>query len=185
MTELGSDKDKIKFGLISIEKLKETDIDDLEYILRQHIRHYQTGEVMQNEIDDIKKYMRGGIDEYGRTRKYFVAKDSEGKILGCMGFTEPDPDLIKHYDTNLEESVELVNAFVSSNVFRGGGVGLKLFNAICDIAKKEGKKQILLSSGPRYRGSWGFYDKVSDTRGDLLIDKFGPTRHAPTWIKNL
>ena len=33
--------------------------------------------------------------------------------------------------------------------------------------------QILLSSGPRYRESWGFYDKVCDRRGTLLVDKFG------------
>lgn len=185
MGELNSNKDSLKLGPIVIEELKEADIEQLEPILREHVRHYQTGEVMNKEVEDIISYMRGKTDEYGRNRKYFVARDSRGKILGCMGYTNPEPDLIRYYGTTPEESMELVNAFVSTAVFRGGGVGNKLFMAVCEAAKQDGKKKLLLSSGPRYKDSWGFYDKVCDSRGVLLVDKFGQGRHAQTWIKSL
>lgn len=185
MEELNLDEDRLNLGPIVVEQLKETDIDQLEPILREHVRNSETGEIISGEIDDIKRYMSGSTDEYGRTRRYFVAKNSMGDVSGCMGITNPDPDLVKYYNTTPGESAEAVNAFVSSAVFRGGGVGSKLFMAVCRDAKQNGKKQVLLSSGPRYKASWGFYDKVCDSRGALLIDKFGKGRHAQTWIKSI
>ena len=185
MGDIEADKDKLGLGPITVEELKEVDIVLLDPILREHVRDSETGEIIEEEIEEIKGYMRGNTDEYGRIRKYIVAKNAEGEMLGFMGLTIPDPDLISLYSTTSQESSELVNAFVSSAVFRGGGIGIKLFNEACEIVRQEGKKQVLLSSGPRYRESWGFYDKVCDARGGILVNKFGPGRDAHTWRKNL
>lgn len=177
-------REQAKIMNVEIRHLEENDIAQLEPILKQHVRN-DAGEILLNEIDDIKGYMRGKQDGYGRTRTYFVAKDETGKVLGCTAYSQPDPDMLNHFSTTPELSVELLNNFVSGEVFRGGGVGRKLFTAICEEVKRLGKKQLVLNSGPRYKASWGFYDKVCDESCGFLPNKFGEGRHAKTWKKAL
>ena len=138
MGEANSNKDRLGIGLIIIEELKESDIEQLDPIFREHVRDSEAGKIIETEIAEIKGYMRGNPDEHGRTRKHLVAKNSQGDTLGCMGLADPDPDLIGNYNTTPTESTELVNAFVSSAVFRGG-VGFKLFDKACEIVRQEGK----------------------------------------------
>ncbi|MDO8621221.1 MAG: GNAT family N-acetyltransferase [Candidatus Levybacteria bacterium] len=179
-----ANEEQAKIINVEIHPLGENDIAQLEPILIQHVRS-DAGEILLNEIDDIKRYMKGGQDQYGRTRTYFVAKDETGKVLGCTAYSQPDPDMLRHFNTTPELSIELLNNFVSGEVFRGGGIGRKLFTAVCNEAKKLGKKQLVLNSGPRYKASWGFYDRVCDESYGFLPDKFGKGRHAKTWKKAL
>jgi len=180
-----ADKEQVAPVVVSIEPLVETDIDSLDPILEQHLRDRNTGEFLVSEIEEIKGYMRGEKDDCGRSRTYFVAKNPEGEVLGCMAYSEPDPDMLAHFKTNVEESAELLNAFVLSSVYRGGGIGRKLFNAICEAVRREGKRQLLVHSGPRYKGSWGFYDKMYDVSCGFLIGKYGKGGDAKTWRKRL
>jgi GNAT superfamily N-acetyltransferase len=175
---------------IEVSPLKESDIDQFDPILTAHVRDSKTGEVITNEISAIKGYMRGQKDEYGRTRTYIVARDQSGRVLGCMAYSLPDPDMVQHFHLeHPEESIELLNAFVSADIFRGGGVGRKLLDAICDAGRAEAKKQLLIHSGPRYQKSWGFYDKMTDEQIDdesrFIQNKYGEGRHAKTWKKTL
>lgn len=166
---------------VEIFPLKETDIDQFNPILEAHVRDRVTGEVLVGEISEIKGYMNGAKDEYGRTRKYFVARDKTGKVLGCMAYSTPDPDMIKHFELEYpDENIELLNAFVSPEVFRGGGIGRKLLQKIIDEGKRLGKKQLLINSGPRYQKSWGFYDKFAE-QADFIQNKYGEGGHAKTW----
>lgn len=180
-----SNEEQVKPVSVEIKPLIQEDIAELEPILVEHVRDSDTGEVLQDEINAIKGYMQGEKDEYGRTRTYLVAKDATGKVLGCTAYSEPDPDMLKHFATTPQYSVELLNNFVSSEVFRGGGVGRKLFTAICEEARKLGKKLLVVNSGPRYKDSWGFYDRMCDKSAGLLPDKFGKGRYAKTWKKAL
>jgi GNAT superfamily N-acetyltransferase len=162
--------------------LKESDIDQIDPILKAHVRDSETGELIAGEIEDIKGCMRGKKDEYGRIRTYIVARDQSGKILGCMAYATPDPDMIKHFNLgDSNDSAELLNAFVSPEVFRGGGVGKKLLDAVFEEGRKKGKGLLLIHSGPRYQKSWGFYDKVSDEQSGFIQDKYGKGRHAKAW----
>ena len=171
---------------IEIKPLNIQDIEKFDPILRQHVRDRNTGEILENEITQIKGYMKGEPDEYGRTRKYFVAKSIDGQVLGCMGYTTMDPDMVKHFsDLNPETTAELVNAFVNSEVFRGGGVGRKLFESVCTAAKTEGKTHLTVNSGPRYKDSWGFYDHMFDENKGMIIEKYGQDGNAKTWLKKL
>lgn len=171
---------------IEITPLKESDINHFDSILTAHVWDRRTGEILTDEIASIKGYMRGEKDEYGRTRTYVVAKDQTGKVLGCMAYAVPDPDMVKHFHLeNTVESIELLNAFVSPEIFRGGGVGRKLLNAICEAGLQEAKKQLLIHSGPRYKESWGFYDKLTDESCGFIENKYGEGRHAKTWRKQL
>ncbi len=171
---------------LDISPLQESDIDQFDLILNAHVRDSSTGEVIAAEIASIKSYMRGGEDEYGRTRTYIVARDHTGKIWGCMAYSVPDPDMIIHFGLETtDDSIELLNAFVSPEIFRGGGVGKKLLEGIVEAGRKEAKKQLLIHSGPRYEKSWGFYDKLTDTSHGFIQNKYGEGRHAKTWRKVL
>lgn len=178
-------KEHLPNNAFTVELLTKEDVNKLKPILETHVRDSETGEWIQTEVDEIQTYMRGEKDKFGRTRKYFVAKDDKRNILGCIGITQPEPAMLSHFSTTPDESMELVNAFVSDSVFRGGGVGKELFNAACNFAKMDGKKQIILNSGPRYKKSWGFYDRVCDESKGFLVDHYGKGRHAKTWIKLL
>lgn len=171
---------------IEVKPLEEKDIDLFDPILRQHVRDRDTGKILEDEIIEIKEFMRGASDKYGRTRKYLVAKSSTGQIIGCMAYSVMDSDMIKHFsDLPFSETAELLNAFVDSEVFRGGGVGRKLFESICQTAKSEGKKYLAINSGPRYKESWGFYEHVCDENRGMIVEKYGPGGDANTWIKRL
>lgn len=169
---------------LSIEPLTEADISQLEPILIEHVRDSETGEILQDEINEIKEYMKGAADKDGRQRTYLVAKDIEGRVVGCMAYAEPDSDMLRHFNTTPDESAELLNAFVSSEVYRGGGIGRKLFEAICNTARQAGKGQLLINSGPRYEASWGFYDKVCDESCGFIKGKYNGF-DAKTWRKSL
>ncbi len=171
---------------IEVGPLVESDIEKFDPILRQHIKDRKTGEILQGEIASIKGYMRGEKDEYGRVRKYVVAKSSDGRVIGCMAYSTPDSDMVNHFnDINISQSAELLNAFVDSELFRGGGVGRQLFEGICNSAKQEGNQYLIIHSGPRYKLSWPFYDKMCDENRGFIIEKYGKDGDAYTWLKRL
>lgn len=181
----GVDKELVSKFSIEIKPLVQQDIEKFDSIFRQHLRDQTTGEILEDEIAEIKDYMMGNKDDYGRLRKYFVAKFND-RVLGCMAYTTMDPDMVQHFpDLKPEDSIELVNAFVDSEVFRGGGVGRKLFDSLCDRARAENKKYLTVNSGPRYQDSWGFYDHLCDENRGFIVDKFGKGRDANTWLKKL
>ncbi len=172
---------------ITIDVLTDPDIQQLIPILEVHVRNKTTDELIASEVQAIQTYMRGGVDEFGRTRNYLVAKDQSGKVWGCMAYSKPDPDMANHFVLGEEASsyIELLNAFVAIEAFRGGGIGRKLFDAIADAGKREGKHALLVHSGPRYIDSWGFYDIVTDYSCGFIENKYGLGRNAKTWIKQL
>ena len=170
---------------VQILPLNEGDIQQLEPILLQHVKNRLTDEIEYGEIEEIKDCTRGGKDSHGRVRKYLVAKDESGKVWGCMGYAEPDPDMKKHFGVDGSRETELLNTFVASEMFRGGGIGRKLFEAVCETVKKGGKEVLLINSGPRYQKSWGFYDKMGCEPCGFIIGKYGLDGDAKTWRKVL
>ncbi len=147
---------------IETSPLVESDIEQLKPVLEQHIRDRNTGQVLLDEIAETESYMRGETDNYGRTRKYIVARDETGKIWGCMAYSTPDPDMVTHFQLGNEPVAELLNAFVSSEIFRGGGVGKKLFDSIRDAAKADGNKLLVINSGPRYKKAGDFMTRCAE-----------------------
>jgi len=176
--------EKIGASDVTVNLLVGSDVSNLETVLMQNVVDPETGEKFTAEIDKIMGYMRGQKDEYGRRRKYFVAKDAQGKVIGCMAYSVPDPDMLVHFATNTEESAELLNAFVDDD-WKGKGVGRKLFNAVCEGVQMGGRKMLLVNSGPRYEKSWPFYDNVCDQNTGFIKDKYGIDRDANTWVKFL
>ena len=175
---------------LRVRALAEGDIASLEPILRQHILDLHSGEVVETEVQAVIAYMRGAIDTAGRRRRYLVActAEHEAQPLACMAWAAPDALMTRHFAAlgiTTDTAVELLNAFVASDYLGGNGVGRFLFTAICAHAAAVGAQQLIVNSGPRYRQSWGFYDRVCDSSHGLIDNYYGNGRHAKTWLKKL
>jgi len=167
---------------IEISPLQESDIAQLVPILHEHVRDSDTHLVQEGEITDIVSWMRGQPDEANnhRIRSYFVARDINGQVLGCIGITKAATYHLIHHQTIAADTAELVNFFVTSTV-QGRGVGRKLFNQVLAEARNHGKKYLVLDSGPRYEHSWPIYDKLFGNSGTTIQNLYGPGYHARTW----
>jgi GNAT superfamily N-acetyltransferase len=164
------------------------DIAALAPVLRQHIRDLHSGAVVESEVQAIMGYMEGSSDTGGRQRRYLVATAATGTVLACMAWAPPDALMAQHFAaTGVADgsAVELLNAFVASAHLGGKGIGRALFDAICAQARDAGAAWLLVNSGPRYRHSWGFYDRVGDSSHGFIDNYYGPGRHAKTWRKAL
>jgi GNAT superfamily N-acetyltransferase len=181
-----SKSELISPNIIQVQPLQLADVEKLDPVLRQHVHIRGTDKVDEFEIEEIKSYMKGEPDDKGRHRQYFVAKSVDGSVLGCMSYANMSPGMARHFsDLDFHETVQLLNAFVDEAVFRGQGVGRKLFETICNVARSEGKNYLTVNSGLRYQDSWGFYDKMCDEDRGILINKKNPLRNAKTWLKRL
>lgn len=167
--------------------LEERDIATLDAILREHVRDLHSGAVVDSEVQAIKSYMQGAVDDTGRVRRYRVAceENEEGRVVGCMALSAPDHRMTQHFGSDAAAAVELLNAFVASSHFRGKGVGRLLFTAMCTLGAADDAHYLLVNSGPRYRHSWAFYDRVCDSSHGFINDYYGEGRHAKTWKKDL
>ena len=171
--------------IVAVRALKPADRANIEPILREHVRDPVTGSVIEAEVASILGYMNGAPDTEGRHRRYLVAADPHGWLIGCVAIGTPDKRMREHFGIRAENSRELLNAFVASSHFRGKGVGRALFEAACAAARDEGATELVLNSGPRYKDSWGLYDKTCDSSAGFIKDYFGPGRDAKTWRKDL
>lgn len=162
---------------IIITRAFQKDILGLEKVLRENISD-------ENEINIILSYLNGVKDKEGRIRKYFLAKNVVGQILGCMAYAKPDSDLQKYFKINSKNSAELLNCFISKK-FQGRGIGTNLLQAVCDEIKKQGKEKLLVQSGPWYKASWKFYEKVFDKNIGYIIGKYEGIADSKVWIKFL
>jgi len=172
--------------VFTVRRLKEPDIAALDAILRDHVRDLHSGAIVDSEIQAIHGYMQGMPDETGRGRRYQVVSDDEGRVLGCMALARPESRMAQHFGAAVAgTAVELLNAFVASSHLHGKGVGRLLFSRLCEMGATEGAAYLLVNSGPRYRRSWGFYDRVCDSSHGFIDDYYGAGRHAKTWMKAL
>jgi ubiquinone/menaquinone biosynthesis C-methylase UbiE/N-acetylglutamate synthase-like GNAT family acetyltransferase len=177
---------ELKFNKsFKIKEASTEDVSQIEAILLQHIYSRNTGQIEKEEIENIKKQIIGEKDIYNRLRKYFIVKNINDQIVGCMAYTTMDPDMEKHFNyLNHNETKELVNVFVDSN-YQKQGIAKKLFKHICQFLKKEGVKQVVFNSGNRYKENWEYHNKISDKNCGFIKNKYGQNNDANTWIKYL
>ena len=138
----------------------------------------------ENEILSILSYVEGGLDFENRKRKYFLIKLGSQQTIGFAAYAKPDFDLQKKFKTNPRNSAELLNFFILKK-FQGQGFGKKLFDFMCEDAKKDGKKFLYVQSGPWYKKSWIFYERNFDKFVGEIINKYDKKVNAKAWLKIL
>ena len=116
-------------------------------------------------------------------KKYVIAKDSKGTLVGAMGMTTPGKDMLPYTATN--RPIEFINAYVSATQ-RGTGTGKLLAKALENMAISAGYTEIIVNSGPRYKDTgWAFWNSMYGEPVTIQKDLYGPGGDAPVWRKSL
>ena len=140
-----------------VRAAKAEDATQLRLILEQSIRSSRTGLPMESEIESTLESIKASAEGLGK-RRYAVAEDAHGEVVGVMGLAEPDSVMRSFAET--DKPIEIVNAYVARNQ-RGNGVGRALVGHLEKLAASEGYTEVVVNSGPRYRESgWPFWEKM-------------------------
>lgn len=166
----------------TVRPLLISDVEKIRPIMETWIRDSETGEVFQDEIDEISDFLKNSLED-NSDRHYLVAEDTTCSVVGVMGYKKPFGPISEFIRT--KNPREIVNAFVDPQQ-KGIGVGRAMISEIERIAINDGITEIILDSGPRYAETgWGFYDKMSYLRVGELKNRYGEGRDAPVWRKEL
>ncbi len=166
---------------INIRQARLGDEAGVDIILQQSVRDSKTGEILYDEIADIKDSINESILQ--NTKKKFYIAEFGGKIIGIMGMTEPDPRVLDLVST--EKPIEIINAFVDTGE-RGKNVGKMLAKNIEATARNLGFTELIVNSGPRYEHTgWPFWRSLYGEPVSVKEDYYGPGLDAPVWVKIL
>ena len=169
-----------------IRSLQNKDFPTVEKIFREHTRHAETGESLEDELAEISRCLHGSPDIDGRELSFLVATNSEGTVVGCAAHCDPTDFVRKHFGLGKGEARELLYLYVSADASKGQGIGRSLVESLCRRLRAKGFSKLVVCSGPRYRTAWGFYDKVFDAgAGEIAMVYPDGTVKAKTWIKYL
>ncbi len=165
-----------------IRSVQASDVPALRPILEQWIRHPETEALLEEEVVDVLGSVEESIKD-ANGRKYVVAEDTDGSVVGMMGLDTPGQAMRALAAS--ENPAELINAYISPAA-RGAGVGKALVTQLEGIARTSGKTELLVNSGPRYRETgWGFWTKMFGEPASALVDYYGPGYDAMVWRKPL
>ena len=164
-----------------VRPLQENDIPALRGILEYWLRDFEV--IAHDEVEkDISTLKESLNDE--SNKMMFVAENAEGKVIGMMGLAVlPKQELLQFAKT--DSPSELIIAYVHPDHRSGKGVGTALINAIQDLAKVKGRKEILLESGPRnIHTGYPFYDRQPGfSRIGQIENFYGKGLHTMVWQK--
>lgn len=163
--------------------VKREDVIKIKEIMTQWFRHWKTGELLQDEVDEAIDNINKSIDNPDYAR-YIVIESVKDGVIGFAGLKSPIQEM-KQFTTS-PNSIELVNLFLD-NKQRAKGYGKNLIDSVESHARAKGSDEIVLNSGPRYKDTaWGFYDSLPGyNRVGILKDFYGEGIEAPVWRKNL
>jgi GNAT superfamily N-acetyltransferase len=156
------------------------DIYTLREVLALSVVDKETNQPIQDEIDEILTHVADSMDgDSIEERRYLVAELADGSVLGMMGVTRPDVEMLG-YANRPGECIELINAFVHPEA-RGTGAGKKLVEGLKAQAKAQGATEVVVNSGPRYKETgWGFWQKLFG-EPMVLKDRYGAGLDAMVW----
>lgn len=163
---------------VLVREIRLEDLDSLQPILEFWIKTPGTQETIHSEVDGVIESIKDSVSGNG-DKKFYVAVDTEGNVLGMMGISKPSKEMIEFIQTG--KAVELINAYVDPKR-RGLGVGKKLVKSLEEEAKINGYEEIIVNSGPRYaQTGWGFWTSVYGEPVAVQKDLYGPGLDAPVW----
>lgn len=155
------------------------DAEAIGVILRDWVRDPADGQVIEPEVAEILQTLSDSLEGKNQD-KFLVATNLEDQVVGMARISPASSEILEFAQT--EHPVELFNLYVAAGQNRGKGVGSVLFDAVKGEARAQGKTEVLLNSGPRYKESgWGFYEKTIGPAAGVLKDYYGPGYDAMVW----
>jgi RimJ/RimL family protein N-acetyltransferase/GNAT superfamily N-acetyltransferase len=165
--------------------IRDTRIGDaqaLQPTLEKWIRDRNTDDVLEHEVASVMKAINEST-EAQNNKKYVVAEDYEGNVVGVMGMANPGKDMQPY--TKTDKTVEFINAYIDP-AYRGLGTGKLLAKILEEKALQAGYTKIIVNSGPRYKDTgWAFWTSLYGEPVAVQKDLYGPGGHAPIWSKSL
>jgi len=171
-------QEREKFSGI-VRPLQENDIPALRQISEHWLHDF--GVIAYDEVEGDMETLRESLKE-GSDKKMFVAQTADGKVIGMMGVKlHPKKELLRFAKT--DDPCELIVAYVHPDYRKGQSVGTALITASQDFARAQGKKEILLESGPRnIETGYPFYDRQPGfQRVGKINDFYGPELDTVVW----
>ncbi len=165
----------------TVEPARDSDVSQIEKVLGMWIVHPATRAPNENEIGEILGRLIEGITN-GRNN-FFVARGSDGNVVGVLEIEEVSSDLIEFSLTG--NALEVQNIYVD-NALRGSGIGKLLILKAEEEAGRLGKKEVLLKSGPLFKNtSWKFYEANGFEKPGMIKDFSGKGEDAQVFRKLL
>ena len=166
----------------TVRPLAVSDLSQLKPILETWIRFpTQTGTLLTEEVEETLEEMKTSA-EGGNDKKYFVAENPAGHVVGVLGYQPLRAEMLPFSAT--DRPLEVINAYADIDHRKGKGVGKALLQRIEDEIRNGGHEEFLLNSGPRYRETgWPFWTKMLGAPVGTMKDFYGPGNDAPVWRK--
>jgi GNAT superfamily N-acetyltransferase len=165
-----------------IRDVRSTDLEAIQPIFDYWMRDGDSGNPLPEEVSDAIAAVDAST-KATNGRKYVVAGDLEGNIVGVMGMVTPGRDMLLH--TSTDRPVEFLNAYVDPER-RNKGIGRALAGRLEEIALQAGHTEIIVNSGPRYKDSgWIFWTRLYGEPITTQKDYYGPGADAKIWRKLL
>ncbi|HRV75773.1 MAG: GNAT family N-acetyltransferase [Candidatus Nomurabacteria bacterium] len=166
-----------------VREVTQDDIDELRPVFNECIRDRETGEVIEDEVDEDLKLIERVARGEETDKRYYVASIG-GRVVGGMGFKTKLDEAVRSY-AKTDNPMEVVMAYVSTQA-RGSGAGRALLRRIEEDARKMGFLELLVNSGPRYvESGWGFYDRTIGGKLGFLANYYGEGANAALWREDL
>jgi|SRR3989338_1146051 len=163
----------------TVRPFREEDIPALREISEFWLR--DGNQIAHDEVEGDMTTLRESLKE-GSGKSMFVAQTADGKVVGMMGVKlHPKEELLPYAKT--DNPSELIVAYVHPDYRKGQGIGTALITASQDFARSQGKKEILLESGPRNIDTgYPFYDRQPGfQRVGSIKDFYGPGLDTVVW----
>ena len=168
-----------------IRNLRAEDVEKLKPIIEHwHIGNFKKDMEPEEYLESMYQKLLEST-QADKSRKFFVAEDKEGNVIGIMGMTKPSGDVIEPFVTS-ENSIEVINAFVMPGA-KYLGVGSNLLSKIEEEAKHLGADEMVVSSGEIFKEKgWKFWTRNFGEPVHTYDDYWGvPNSDVVVWRKKI
>lgn len=182
MSEKTSER-KLPTSSLNIRMLSLNRPQEIRAILESNIINGQHLPII-SEIEAVIKRMQDSVNNPDSFPRFLVATFSDGAVAGVMGLNRINEDLINR-GIDAETTIEIINAYVDTNITRNG-VGGELLTNLRHIAVTLGFKRIAVISGPRFKEKGHeFWTKHFGKPIDTLKSYYGDGNDAKLWLYQL
>jgi ribosomal protein S18 acetylase RimI-like enzyme len=155
--------------------------EELRDVLLSAVVNPLTREPVMDEIEDILALVPTTDAEMAKKYTVVAKRAGQDAIIGMMSLKEPDK-VIRSFATG-SNPVEITNAYASS---RQRGIGSALLSHLEDKAQQDGRSEIVLVSGPRFRLSgWPFWRRKYGEPVGIAEHYFEGAYDGMVWRKSL